>query len=186
MGVTRVKKGDGKTEEKKKTKVVKGRPKKKEIKTLIRIANTDLDGEKQLIIGLTGIKGINHVFAGAICAAGGFEPRVKLGSLKEAEIRKIEKLINDPEKFGIPSFLFNRKRDMKTGKDSHFVAADLEMKTKFDVQKMIDIKSYKGVRHMLGLPARGQRTRSSFRKGRSVGVVRKAVKAAMAESKKKK
>lgn len=183
VGVTRVK-----DEEKgKKIKAAKpAGPKKKEIRTLIRVVNTDLDGEKQLIIALTGIKGMGHVMAGAICSVARFDPKVKLGSLKEPDIQKIEKIINDPIKFGVPTFLFNRKKDVRTGKDMHFVAADLEMTTKFDVQRMIDIKSYKGVRHMLGLPARGQRTRSSFRKGKSVGVVRKGVKSAMKEGKKKK
>ena len=55
----------------------------------------------------------------------------------------------------------------------------LETAKKFDIQRMVDLKTYKGIRHMLGLPVRGQRTRSSFRKGRVVGVVRKAVKLAM-------
>jgi len=183
VGVTRVKQ----EVKEKKTKAAKpARPKKKEIRTLVRIANTDLDGEKQLVIALTKIKGVSHAMARAICSAAGFDPRSKLGSLKEPDMQKIEKMIVNPVKFGVPSFLFNRKRDVKTGKDIHFVAADLEMTTKFDVQRMIDIKSYKGVRNMLGLPARGQRTRSSFRKGKSVGVVRKAAKGAMTESKKKK
>lgn len=184
MGVTRVKAPE---EKEKKAKVAKAvKPKKKEIRTLVRVSNTDLDGEKPLIIALTGIKGISHVMAGAICTAAKFDPKVKLGSLKESDIKKIEKIINDPIKFGIPPFLFNRKRDIKTGKDKHFVAADLEMTSRFDVQRMIDIKSYKGVRHMLGLPSRGQKTRSSFRKGRSVGVVRKAARGMMKETKKKK
>lgn len=182
MGVTRVKA----SEEKKAEAVKGGKPKKKEIKTLIRIVNTDLDGEKPLIIALTGIRGISHTMAGAICSASGFDRKVKLGSLKEPDIQKIEKIINNPAEFGIPPFLFNRRRDIKTGKDIHFVAADLEMTTRFDVQRMVDIKSYKGIRHMLGLPSRGQRTRSSFRKGRTVGVLRKAVKEAMKETEKKK
>ena len=184
MGVTRVKDAEEKGKKAKVAKPVKAKEKK--IRTLIRIANTDLDGEKPLIIALTGIKGISHVMSGAICYAGKFNPKVKLGSLKESDMQKIEKIIDDPIKFGIPPFLFNRKRDIKTGEDKHFVAADLEMTTRFDIQRMIDIKSYRGVRNMLGLPARGQRTRSSFRKGKSVGVIRKTAMGAMKEAKKKK
>ncbi len=52
---------------------------------------------------------------------------------------------------------------------------ELDVTKKFDIQGKIDIKSYKGTRHMFGLPVRGQRTRSSFRKGKIVGVVRKSV-----------
>lgn len=179
MGVTKVKAEEGKEE---KIKVEKGvKPKKKEIRALIRVVNSDLDGEKPLVVALTGIKGISHAIAGAICYAAGFDKNVKLGSLKEQDIFKIEEIIKDPIKFGIPPFIFNRRRDITTGKDMHVVASDLEMVTKFDIQRMIDIKSYKGVRHMLGLPSRGQRTRSSFRKGKVVGVVRKAVMSAKKE-----
>lgn len=152
---------------------------KKEIRVLVRILNTDLDGEKPLGRALTGVKGISHSMSKAICIVSGFEPSIKLGSLKEEEIQKIENIIREPLKFGIPAFLINRRRDMETGKDLHISAVDLETARKFDIQRMVDMKTYKGVRHMLGLPVRGQRTRSSFRKGRVVGVVRKAVQLAM-------
>lgn len=54
---------------------------------------------------------------------------------------------------------------------------DIFTATKFDVQKQVDIKSYRGWRHMLGQPVRGQRTRSHFRLGRVVGVLKKDIKA---------
>ena len=60
----------------------------------------------------------------------------------------------------------------------HVSSHDVDVTRKFDVQRMIDKKTYKGVRHMLGLPVRGQRTRSSFRRGRTVGVIRKSVRLA--------
>ncbi|HDD71594.1 MAG TPA: 30S ribosomal protein S13, partial [Candidatus Aenigmarchaeota archaeon] len=99
--------------------------------------------------------------------------------LSEAQIEKLEEIIKDPAKFGIPSFLFNRRKDWETGKDLHLTSSELEIQTKFDIQRMIDIKCYKGIRHMLGLPVRGQRTRSSFRKGRTVGVIRRKERAKM-------
>lgn len=184
MGVTRVKA----IEKEEKAKVVKPLKRKvqKEIKTIVRVVNTDLDGDKPLILALTGIKGISHTMSKVVCSISGFDPNTKLKSLTESDIQKIENIIYNPTKFGIPSFLVNRRRDIETGKDLHFVAADLEMTRKFDIQKMINIKSYKGVRHMLGLPVRGQRTRSSFRKGRVVGVIRKAARAAMKKTEKEK
>ena len=87
----------------------------------------------------------------------------------------MEETLKNPTKFGIPAWVMNRRRDLVTGEDVHLVGADLEFAQKQDIKRMIDIKSYKGVRHMFGLPVRGQRTRSSFRKGRTVGVVRKKV-----------
>jgi len=181
MGSTKVKpsgeKGTKKEEKSKPVKAVRGE--KKEIKVLIRVLNTDLDGEKSLISELKKIKGISHTMSKAICTVSGYDPDLKLGSLKEPDIQKIEDIIREPIKFGVPNFLVNRRKDVESGKDLHMSAVDLETSRRFDIQRMVDLKTYKGVRHMLGLPVRGQRTRSSFRKGRVVGVIRKEVKIAM-------
>lgn len=179
MGVTRVKvEGEEKKKEKKKEEKIKI-PRVERKKTIVRIAGTDLDGEKQAWIALKGIKGIGFTMSKAICKAAGIDPRIKLKELDEKQIEKLEEVIKDPAKFDIPSFLFNRRKDWETGKDLHLTSSELEIQTKFDIQRMIDIKSYKGIRHMLGLPVRGQRTRSSFRKGRTVGVIRRKERAKM-------
>jgi len=151
-------------------------PKKKEVelREIVRVIGADLDGSKPLRRALTKIKGISYTFCKAICNVSGFDPNARLGSLAEPDIKKIEEIIKNPEKFGIPIWDLNRRRDLDTGKDLHLSGPDIDVAKRFDVQKMIDMKSYRGVRHMLGLPTRGQRTRSSFRKGRSVGVVRKS------------
>jgi small subunit ribosomal protein S13 len=183
MGVTKVRAEEEKVEKPKKEKVEKKPVEKKEVKLVVRIMNTDLDGEKPLRNALLGIKGISHAMSKAVCFAGGFDPNSKLGLLSEEDIAKIESIIKEPTKYGIPAWLLNRRREPETGADLHLVGADLEIAKKFDVQKMIDLKTYKGVRHMLGLPVRGQRTRSSFRKGRVVGVVKKSVRVAQEKAK---
>lgn len=190
MGVTRVKAPEEKKEPKKKEKKVAKAPVKKarELRIIVRVAGTDLDGEKPLIHALKRIKGISHTMSKAICIAAEMNPDKKLGSLSESDIEKVEQVIKDPMKFGVPAWILNRRKDIETGKDLHPTSSDLEVAQKFDIKRMIEKRSYKGVRHMLGLPVRGQRTRSSFRRGRTVGVVRKAVKIAMAKkgTKKKK
>lgn len=190
MGSTRMKqeaeKKEEKTEEAKKVKEEKvekkPRPAEKELRTIVRVAGTDLDGEKPLVVALRGIKGISYAISNAVCSISGFDHYAKLGSLKEAELEKIGEIIKDPIKFGVPIWLINRRNDIETGKDMHLVGADLDVARRFDVQRMIDMKSYKGVRHMLGLPSRGQRTRSHFRKGKVVGVMKKEVRVAMAKA----
>ncbi|MEM5834933.1 MAG: 30S ribosomal protein S13 [Candidatus Aenigmatarchaeota archaeon] len=173
MGVTRVKveEVEEKKEEKVKEKIKVLKPKK--AKAIVRVAGTDLEGEKQAWIALKKIKGIGFTMSRAICKAAGIDPKIKLKDLDEKQIEKIEEVIKDPGKFGIPPFLFNRRKDLETGKDLHLTSSELEIAKKLDIQRMIDLKTYKGIRHMLGLPVRGQRTRSSFRKGRTVGVVRR-------------
>lgn len=158
------------------------RVEKKEIRSIIRIADTDLDADKPLIRAIMGINGISHSMAKAICEVSGFDKFQKIGSLDESQVAKLEEVLKDPAKFGIPSYFLNRRRDIETGKDMHMSGSDLDVATKFDVKRMVDLKTWKGNRHMMGLPVRGQRTRSSFRKGRVVGVVRKAVRIQLAKA----
>jgi len=148
---------------------------KKELKGIVRIAGTDLKGEKQLFVSLQKIKGVGVTLANAVCRVCSFDRHRKVGTLTDQEVKKIEQVLHNPEKFSIPSWLFNRRRDPETGKDLHLIGHDVKFTEKQDIKKMMSIKSYKGIRHALGLPVRGQRTKSSFRKGRTVGVVRKKV-----------
>ncbi len=162
-----------KDEKKKETKPVQQRA----ARTLIRILNTDLDGEKNLITALRGIRGVSYTMSKAICTVGSFNPGQKLSSLSETDIQKIEQIIRSPTNFGIPLFLINRRRDPATSENLHLTGQDLVVSRKFDIQDEINMKTYRGWRHMLGQPVRGQRTRSKFRhKGGAVGVLRKDAK----------
>jgi len=179
MGISRVKdEAEKKKEEveKKKEKpkeVVKGLKKtEKKVEGIVRILNTDLDANKNLLYGLTGIKGVSYTFSKAVIAALGLDAYKKLGSLTPEEIEKIEDCLKNPAKYNIPPFLFNRRRDPETGLDIHLVGPDVDIARSFDIKREIALKTYKGFRHMYGQPVRGQRTRSHFRHGRTVGVLR--------------
>ena len=63
---------------------------------------------------------------------------------------------------------------MDSGYDKHTVGPQLKLKKEFDIRRMKKTKSYKGMRHAVGLPVRGQRTKGHFRKGKAVGVVKRA------------
>jgi small subunit ribosomal protein S13 len=150
----------------------------KEIKGIVRILGADIKGDTQLLISLQKIKGVGGVLADTICKVHNFDRGRKIGSLSDEELKKIENTLKNPEKFGIPSWMLNRRKDPETGEDNHLIGPDLSFTKKQDIKKMMNMKSYKGVRHMFGLPVRGQRTKSSFRKGTTVGVVRKKAQAA--------
>jgi small subunit ribosomal protein S13 len=156
---------------------------KHEMRVLVRVLGTDLDGEKSVGHAILKIKGISHTYGQAILKAAKIDSRTKLGAFTESELISLENAIKDPLKLGVPVWILNRRRDIETGKDMHMSSSDVDVAEKFDIQRMVDKKSYKGQRHMLGLPVRGQRTRSSFRKGHAVGVVRKSVRLAMGGAK---
>ncbi len=142
---------------------------------LVRIANTDLDGSKPLYHSLAKIKGISYAFANAIVVVSNLNRIKKIGELSDAETKAIDDIINNPAKYGLPIWMFNRKKDFETGKDVHLVGGDLDFHKDNDIKLMKKIKSYKGIRHVFGLPVRGQRTKSNFRrnKGKVTGVKRK-------------
>jgi len=148
---------------------------KKEVEedSLLRIASTDIPGRLTIYSGLTRIKGISWAFSNAICKTLGIDKNRKIHTLKEEEIKKILEFAKNPN---LPQWLLNRRRDIETGTDKHFISIDLDLTKEFDIRRMKKTKSYKGVRHAAGLPVRGQRTRAHFRKGRAVGVSRAKVK----------
>jgi small subunit ribosomal protein S13 len=87
----------------------------------------------------------------------------------------VEDVMRDPAKYGLPPRLYDRRKDLETGRDLHLIGADLALSTKTDIDFMKDIRSWKGTRHSLGLKVRGQHTRTTGRKGRAVGVAKKIV-----------
>ena len=148
---------------------------KQELKYFVRIANTDLDGNKPIQHALTKIKGVSFMFSNAILNTTKIEKTKKAGYLSDNETTKIDEIIKEPLKFGIPSWLLNRKRDPEEGIDKHLVGAILTFTQDNDIKMMKKIRSYKGIRHSLGQPVRGQRTKSNFRKnkGKVLGVKKK-------------
>ena len=148
------------------------------LKDLVRIAYTDIDGRKAVLYGLARIYGVGENFANAVCIVNKLDKNKKIGALDEKEIKAIEATIENPEK--IPKWMWNRKKEISTGKDEHMVGPQLKLRHEFDIRRLKKIKSYRGIRHAMGLPVRGQKTRSHFIVGRSVGVVKKAQKVQMA------
>lgn len=120
----------------------------------------------KLYAGLTKIKGISWAISNAICKVLKLDKNTKIGALTDEQIKIISEFAKNPQ---IPSHLVNRRRDLETGEDRHLVGSDLELRKEFDIKILKKIKSYRGVRHTAGLPLRGQRTRSHFRKNRKKG-----------------
>ena len=151
-----------------------------EFKKIIRIAEADLDGNKKIEHALISVKGVSWAYAHAIRKALGFE-NVKLVDLSDEDIEKLRDALAHPHNYGIPSWIYNRQKDIATGRDMHLLSHDLILAGKMDVRRLKNIKAYRGVRHMFNYKVRGQRTRSRGanvrgRTGATVGVVRKKLK----------
>ncbi|MBT96577.1 MAG: 30S ribosomal protein S13 [Candidatus Pacearchaeota archaeon] len=142
---------------------------------IIRILSKDIEGKMKIYPGLTNIKGVSWSLSNAVCKILKIDKNRKIGSLTDEEIKTISEFIKNPK---VPKYLINRRTDFETGEDKHLVGSDLDLRTEFDIKRLKKIKNYKGYRHMSGLPVRGQRTRSNFRKNRrkSTGIKKKGKK----------
>ena len=133
---------------------------------LIRVASKDIFGDKKVYVGLTEIRGISWMFSNAICRNLSIDKNKRIDELSEKEIKEIEDFISHPDS-PLLAFLKNRRKDNDSGIDKHLVGADLDLQKEFDIKGMKKMKSYRGIRHTLGQPVRGQRTKSNFRKNKS-------------------
>ncbi len=135
-------------------------------KHIIRVVNTDLDGSKPIVNALRKIYGVSFMFANMVCSATGVDKTKKAGTLSDDEVKKLEDAINNPLGNGAPAWMLNRRNDYETGEDKHITTADLKFIKDNDIKMMKKFKTYRGIRHMDGLPVRGQKTKSNFRKNK--------------------
>ena len=145
---------------------------KQETRRIVRIMTTDIDGSLSLERALRKVKGIRFMFAKSVCTATGMDPKKKIGHMADSDIKAVEAFIKNPQ---LPTWMKNRRRDPETGADMHLTMADLDLKKRDDINSLRKMRAYKGIRHELGQPVRGQRTRSSFRTQKTVGVSRKNI-----------
>ena len=108
---------------------------------MARIAGVDLPRDKRIEIGLTYIFGIGLKTSQKILAAPGVNPDIRVKDLEEADTQKLRREIEDNYK----------------------VEGDLRREISMNIKRLIDIGCYRGQRHRLGLPARGQRTKTNAR-----------------------
>ncbi|PSG98807.1 MAG: 30S ribosomal protein S13 [Nanohaloarchaea archaeon SW_7_43_1] len=143
-----------------------------ETQQIVRIARTGVGGAKPVSKALTGLKGVGDMYANAVSQKLDIDADQTLGDLSEDKIDEIEEIIKNPDQIDLPTWVRNRRKERDTGEDNHLIESDLELKEEFDIRRMKEINSYKGWRHEIGLPVRGQKTKSSFRTGSKIGVSR--------------
>ncbi|HDD35997.1 MAG: 30S ribosomal protein S13 [Archaeoglobaceae archaeon] len=141
-------------------------------KHIVRIADTDLDGKRNVMFALTGIKGVGLRMAKSITNYLNIDPKTKLGELDDETIERLKKFIEE-EIESLPSWMLNRRKDPHTGRDLHLLSKDIDFARMVDIEMLIRMKAYRGIRHARGKKVRGQRTRTTGRKGRTVGVIRR-------------
>ena len=148
-----------------------------EFKARLRVSGKDVDGNLSLAKALSKVTGIGINMADNIALITSRKLKIdkneKIGNLSESQIEVLEGIISDPISNGIPVWSINRVKDPFTGENRHLVEIDYKLQRKVDSEHEKDMRSYKGIRYMFNLPVRGQRTKTSGRKGKTMGVNRK-------------
>jgi small subunit ribosomal protein S13 len=107
---------------------------------MARIAGINIPMNKHVVIGLTHIFGVGRSRAKDICAATGIAPTTKVKDLTEAEVNAIRSALA-----------------------KNAVEGDLRRENSMNIKRLMDLGTYRGLRHRKGLPVRGQRTRTNAR-----------------------
>lgn len=170
--ISEVKKKETKKTDEKKEKSKKEADRGKDFRYIVRLSNTDVNGEKNIVYGLKSIKGIGVHMATLIADEVGIDRYMKIGDLKDSQIEKIQEIIDKVSK-DAPSWMLNHRKDLETGEDIHLIGSDIDMRLRDEINILKKIRSYRGIRHERGLRVRGQRTRANNRRGLALGVSKK-------------
>ena len=139
---------------------------------ILRMADTDMDGQKTLATALTAVRGVGPRTAIQICKNTGFDPASLAGHLSVEEQESLRVAIEGYAET-IPLWMLNRQRDIETGDELHLTGQQVTLTLEDDINRLRTMKCYRGVRHASGNKVRGQRGRSNGRGGLTLGVSRK-------------
>jgi small subunit ribosomal protein S13 len=143
-----------------------------EIKYIVRIAQTDLDGKKTVQYALTGLKGVGIRTARILTQRANIDPKDSMGYLDDEEVERLRESVTNFNQ-NIPEWMFNYRRNPVTGESQHLLGSQLDLTLRETLNRMKKTRSYIGIRHERGHKVRGQRTKSTGRRGATVGVQRK-------------
>ncbi len=146
-----------------------------EFRHIVRILGSDSAGTLKAPYAVSSVRGVSLSMANAILKKAAINPNLRAGFLTESDISKVEDIIRDPAQYSIPTWLFNRQKDTESGKNIHVISADLALKTKTDIDDAKSIRCWRGYRHAYSLKVRGQRTKTTGRSGKSLGVKKKTL-----------
>jgi len=131
--------------------------------------NTNIEGREKVMYALTKIRGVGRRFSNMVCKKADVDMSKRAGELSAQELENLVVIINNPLQFKIPDWFLNRKKDHKDGKNSQVTANNLDQKLREDLERLKKIRNHRGLRHYWGLRVRGQHSKTTGRRGKTVG-----------------
>ncbi|KAG5325646.1 RS18 protein, partial [Pseudoatta argentina] len=140
---------------------------------ILRVMGTNIDGNRKVMFAMTAIKGVGRRYANIVLKKADIDLDKRAGECSEEEVEKIVTIMANPRQYKIPDWFLNRQKDIVDGKYSQLTSANLDSKLREDLERMKKIRAHRGLRHYWGLRVRGQHTKTTGRRGRTVGVSKK-------------
>merc|ERR1711997_382171 len=140
---------------------------------ILRVMNTNIDGKRNIMFAMTAIKGCGRRYANLVLKKADIDLHKRAGELSEEEVEKIVTIMQNPRQYKIPNWFLNRQKDIKDGKTNQVKANFLDNKLREDLERLKKIRALRGLRHYWGLRVRGQHTKTTGRRGKTVGVSKK-------------
>ncbi|XP_030053085.1 small ribosomal subunit protein uS13 [Microcaecilia unicolor] len=140
---------------------------------ILRVLNTNIDGRRKIAFAITAIKGVGRRYAHVVLRKADIDLTKRAGELTEDEVERVVTIMQNPRQYKIPDWFLNRQKDIKDGKYSQVLANGLDNKLREDLERLKKIRAHRGLRHFWGLRVRGQHTKTTGRRGRTVGVSKK-------------
>lgn len=140
---------------------------------ILRIMNTNIDGKRNIVHALTAIKGVGFRFSNIVCKKADVDLNKRAGEATDDEVDRIITIMQNPRQYKIPDWFLNRQKDIRDGKFTQLLSNHLDNKLREDIERLKKIRAHRGLRHYWGLRVRGQHTKTTGRRGRTVGVSKK-------------
>lgn len=121
----------------------------------------------------TSPQGVGRRYAHVVLRKADIDLTKRAGELTEDEVERVITIMQNPRQYKIPDWFLNRQKDVKDGKYSQVLANGLDNKLREDLERLKKIRAHRGLRHFWGLRVRGQHTKTTGRRGRTVGVSKK-------------
>jgi ribosomal protein S13 len=137
---------------------------------ILRIQNTNVDGNEKIMYALTAIKGVGRRFSNLMCKAADVDMNKRAGELSAAEIEKLITVLQHPKQYKIPVYMLNRPNDFVDRKSRHLFAQNLDGKLRENLERLKRIRAHRGLRHWWGLKVRGQHTKTTGRGRRHASI----------------
>merc|ERR1711931_74797 len=140
---------------------------------ILRLMNTNIDGRRKVMFAMTAIRGVGRRYSNIVLKKADIDQFKRAGEMTEEEVEKIVTIMSNPRQYKIPDWFLNRQKDIKDGKFGQVMSNNLDTKLREDLERLKKIRAHRGLRHYWGLRVRGQHTKTTGRRGRTVGVSKK-------------